>query len=88
MTVTREEIVSVLKVADVKVDFTKTNGEKRIMNCTLNPSKLPPQPIKESTDVDKPPRKQNLSNVCVFDIDKNAWRSFKIDNVNNFEVIS
>lgn len=66
---------------EVRITFTKTDGSERVMRCTLDPSMLPAQEIKET----KEPRRVNTSVLPVFDIDLNAWRSFKIRSVKEIE---
>jgi hypothetical protein len=61
------------------VEFTKINGEKRIMPCTLTSNLLPPSPIRENTE--KKERKVNTDTLRVFVTDINEWRSFRIDSV-------
>tara|TARA_Y100001936_G_scaffold252162_1_gene310778 strand:+ start:3734 stop:3967 length:234 start_codon:yes stop_codon:yes gene_type:complete len=73
-------LVKNLKNNVMKINFTKLNGETRIMNCTLHESVLP-----ESTG--KSERKENPDVLSVWDIDKNAWRSFRLDSVNEMKVI-
>ncbi len=58
-----------------RVVFTKVNGEKREMYCTKDPM------IIGETDTKTSNRKQNDDVFPVFDVDKNAWRSFRIDNL-------
>lgn len=48
------------------VTFTKTDGTQRTMRCMMEP---PTGPIK------------NPNVVPVMDLDKGAWRSFKVDKV-------
>lgn len=48
------------------VTFTKTDGTERKMRCMMEP---PTGPIK------------NPNVVPVMDLDKGAWRSFKVDSV-------
>ena len=61
------------------VEFTKVNGEKRIMPCTLTSNLLPPSPIREDTA--KKERKVNNDTLRVFATDISEWRSFRIENV-------
>lgn len=77
----REELKSRLREGVCKVTFTKANGEKRIMHCTLNESMLP------STEVDKEakhPTKENLDIIAAWDVEKNGWRSFRVDSLVSF----
>lgn len=63
----------------VEVVFTKVNGEKRVMKCTLQESYLPDQ--KGDTE-----RKKNENVLAVFDIDSNDWRSFRFDSVISYNI--
>lgn len=65
-----------LKSNIVEVEFTKINGEQRVMNCTLLESYLPP------TDSTKSKSQDN--SLAVWDIDKNGWRSFRYENITSF----
>jgi hypothetical protein len=78
----RDTIVDVLKSNVVMVSFTKANGEQRDMSCTLMPSKLPAIDLKE----DKKPRKENLDVIRVFDLEKQAWRSFRVDSIRTYRL--
>jgi len=42
--------------------------------------------MKEVKDVDeeKAPRKKNFDVIATFDLDKQAWRSFRLDSVQDF----
>lgn len=57
------------------VTFTKVDGTPRVMTCTLQADKLPPSPLTENV------RKDNASVLRVYDLDKQEWRSFRLDNV-------
>jgi cell envelope opacity-associated protein A len=70
----------VLQTNPVSVTFTKKDGTERVMNCTLEPSKLPvveQKPIAEG----KEPRKESTTSLRVFDLDKGEWRSFTVKSV-------
>ena len=65
---------------DLEITFTKVDGTERVMNCTLEPSKLPvveQKPIIEG----KEPRKESTTSLRVFDLDKSEWRSFTVKSV-------
>ena len=64
-----------LKTNVVEVIFTKVNGDKRVMTCTLQPSFLPEEVETEKT------RKQNDEVLSVWDTEVNGWRSFRFDSV-------
>lgn len=63
-----------LSYGEVTVNFTKKDGEVREMRCTLNEGMVPPYEKKTE-------RKVNEEICFVFDLDKNAWRSFRFDTV-------
>ncbi len=63
---------------DLVVTFTKNNGENRVMNCTLRPEVLP-----ENTSKTKRP--ENPDVLSVWDLDKNAWRSFRLDSISSVQ---
>lgn len=72
-----EWLTGLLYTNPVTVTFTKKDGTERVMNCTLEPSKLPVTVVNE----DKKPRKVSTTSMRVFDLDKNEWRSFTIRSV-------
>ena len=79
----RELYKQCLQKGVVEVEFTKVNGEHRVMPCTLNEQLIPPAPVKvlKEGEVPKPPRKENPEVIRVFCTDKQEWRSFRIDSV-------
>lgn len=83
---TYETLTSQLQSAVYEVTFNKVNGEKRVMPCTLVSDYLP------AADVDKisatEGKEVNKTVVRAFAIDKQAWRSFKVENVISTKVIN
>jgi hypothetical protein len=63
------------------VTFTKVNGEVRTMPCTLEASRLPPAPVKESS------RERKEDVMSVWCVDKQEWRSFKVMNVTEVKAL-
>ena len=57
------------------VRFIKVDGSERTMKCTLREDMIP--------EVHKPKhgKAQNDEVLAVFDLDKEAWRSFRLDSV-------
>ena len=74
----KQTIKDALYTGKTVVAFTKANGETREMICTLRPDLIPEQPVSEST---KAPRKENPNVQAVWDLEKQAWRSFRFDSV-------
>jgi hypothetical protein len=66
---------------ETTVVFTKLDGTQRTMRCTLNSNLLPTPVITEAASDTKPVRKQSDQVMVVYDLDKQAWRSFKIRSV-------
>ena len=64
-------LVEVLKTDTVKLVFNKLDGTKRVMKCTQRPE-ITNTPIKNGSN-------DNL--ITVWDLDKDAWRSFYLDKV-------
>jgi hypothetical protein len=75
----RQELTEILHAGVATVEFTKVNGERRVMPCTLKAELLPPagKPLTEG----KVERKENEQTLRVFCTDKQSWRSFRIDGV-------
>jgi hypothetical protein len=84
-----DKLENMLKNNIMLVTFTKNNGEDRLMRCTLQESYI----IKKAATDDNivvvtaTARKQSNSVIAVWDIDKNAWRSFRKDSVRLYEVM-
>jgi hypothetical protein len=62
----------------VNVTFTKKDGTERVMNCTINPSMVPE--TKNST------KKINESIMNVYDVELNAWKSFRWESIKQVRV--
>lgn len=73
---TKESIRSLLQQNVMKVAFTKTDGNIREMICTLQESFT--IPYEKKTDKQKP---ENSEILAVWDVEKHAWRSFRVDSV-------
>lgn len=73
----RDELVNALKNGVVEVNFTKVNGENRIMKSTLKSEYLPPQiDLEEAIS-----KKKNDEVLAVWDTEVAGWRSFRIDSI-------
>ena len=65
---------------NVKVTFTKLDGEERKMLCTLNEQVVPTY----SSNPEKH-RKAPSESIVVWDMEKAAWRSFRKDSITTWE---
>lgn len=83
----RDYIVEQLRVRVLEVDFTKRDGTKRTMKCTLRVDLLP-TPEKPVIDLTKPERevKENLDVVAAYDLESKGWRSFRLDSINSITI--
>ena len=75
----RNQFLGYLREGTVTVGFTKQNGEDRRMNCTLINIPTEKQPKGEA------PERKGTS-LAVFDVDKQDWRSFNLENVFELKV--
>lgn len=64
------------------VSFVKKDGDTRVMTCTTNPSMIPV--YEKKTDKT---RKPNGYVFSAFDLNKNAYRSFLLENVFDVKVL-
>lgn len=77
MKYSKQQLQDMLREGVCTVTFTKVkSNEVRVMPCTLN-SELIPQSVSEGVRTKKP----NDETLSVWCVDKNGWRSFRIENV-------
>lgn len=72
----REWLKSMLQMGPVDVTFTKSDGTTRVMKCTLQEGVVVPH--EKTTDRVK---ETNNEVLPVWDIEKSAWRSFRLDSI-------
>lgn len=83
---TKEELINLLETEVVKVTFTKLNGDKRVMPCTLIPSFLP-KATKEDPLTQKKVRNISDKVIAAWAIESEGFRSFRYDRVSDVEVM-
>jgi hypothetical protein len=76
----RDQIVELLQKSVVEVTFTKLNGDRRVMTCTLMPDRLPPAKAEDPLSLKKI-REINEAVISVWDVNAAGWRSFRLDRV-------
>lgn len=64
----------------VNVKFFKVNGELREMSCTLREDLIPADKQPKGTTTKKAP----TDTIAVFDTEKQEWRSFRYDSLEEF----
>ena len=74
----RNGILKKLREKVCTVKFTKADGEKRTMECTLNPEFIPEEFAPKSS------AQPNTEIVKAFDVRANGWRSFRLDRMDEF----
>ena len=82
----KSDIVSALQSNICDVKFIKVNGEERLMRCTLKEDMLP-EPVASDAEINRN-RAPNDSVQVVWDLDKKAWRSFRIDSVLEMQLVA
>ena len=75
----RNILLGALKNHECTVTFTKVNGETRVMPCTLKEDLVPKVEPKGT-------KKPNEAVVSVWCLDKQEWRSFRVDNVVDLQI--
>lgn len=73
--VDKEKIMSELIAGVTTIVFTKQNGERRVMKCTLNDAFLPEQEV--GTILIEEKKEKDLPYQVVWDMEADGWRSFK-----------
>ena len=82
----REDLEKLLEQNVLVVDFTKLNGDKRVMTCTLREDIKPPATKKDPMS-QKAVRKVSDAVVSVWDVNAKGWRSFRYERINAVDVV-
>jgi hypothetical protein len=75
---TRDEIKDLLKQNVATIVFTKLDGTRRTLKCTLRPD-LITRPEREGETTRK--KTENLDSLAVWDLENNNFRSFRIESL-------
>ena len=79
---TREQMISELQTSVCEVFFKKRDGAIREMICTLDANRAPALQIGRMTEASNTAsQKVSPTVIPVWDIEKMAWRSFRVDSV-------
>lgn len=80
----KEDLIKLLKEKVVTIKFKKKDESTRVMVCTLSKDYLPES--EEHIDgQEKKKKKENPNTLPVWDLEKLAWRSFRVDSVVEYE---
>ena len=81
----RAKLLEALQKGQVTVTFKKIDtGEIRVMPCTLNVDILKDNGISSTINYSS----NEMEAFPVWSLDKDAWRSFRLDTVESWEVIN
>ena len=83
---TKPDLKNLLEQNVVVVDFTKLNGDKRVMTCTLRED-MKPRATKTDTMSQKAVREISDAVVSVWDVNAKGWRSFRYDRINAVNIV-
>tara|TARA_B110000908_G_scaffold64756_1_gene78712 strand:+ start:321 stop:707 length:387 start_codon:yes stop_codon:yes gene_type:complete len=82
---TRIDLKNQLEQNVMVVDFTKLNGDKRVMTCTLRED-MKPVATKVDPMSTKKVREVSDAVVSVWDVNAEGWRSFRYDRINSVDI--
>jgi hypothetical protein len=91
----RDWVRRLLQQGPVEVQFVKSDGDLRVMKCTLSHTLIPESPVKAvlAGPVDgivpesrKPRKEPDVHSVRVYDLDIGEWRSFRFDRLRSVTV--
>ena len=77
--ITKDEIKNQLKNNIGTIKFNKKDDSVRVMKCTLSEELLPESDFTPGEHKSK--KASNPDSLAVWDLDKLAWRSFRVDSI-------
>ena len=83
---TKPDLKNLLEQNVLTVDFTKLDGDKRVMTCTLRED-MKPRATKDDAMSQKKVREVSDAVVSVWDVNAKGWRSFRYDRINSVNII-
>ena len=82
----KADLKNLLEQNVLTVDFTKLDGDKRVMTCTLRED-MKPRATKDDAMSQKKVREVSDAVVSVWDVNAKGWRSFRYDRINSVNII-
>lgn len=82
---TKEELVNLLRDHVILITFLKTDGTLRKIRCTLQNETVKQYFTESKSGRTRP---QSESNISVIDLENGGWRSFKVNSVQNVELVT
>ena len=83
---TKQDLKGLLEQNVLTVDFTKLNGDKRVMTCTLRED-MKPRATKDDAMSQKKVREVSDAVVSVWDVNAKGWRSFRYERINAVDIV-
>lgn len=85
----RDTLLEDLRNNIVEVTFTKVNGERRSMRCSLMSEYLPEVHKTNPAEQEKEKtfHRENPDVLAVWDVQNGGWRSFRIDSVEYVQIL-
>ena len=83
---TKQDLKNLLEQNVVVVDFTKLNGDRRVMTCTLRED-MKPRATKDDAMSQKKVREVSNAVVSVWDVNAKGWRSFRYERINAVDIV-
>ena len=82
----KQSLLEALRKGTVTVSFRKVNtDELRVMPCTLNTAVLEANGLTNKVELSE--SSADSEHFAVWALDKNAWRSFRLETVEGWEVL-
>ena len=83
---TKADLKKLLEQNVIVVDFTKLDGDKRVMTCTLRED-MKPRATKVDPMSQKKIREISDAVVSVWDVNAQGWSSFRYDRINSVDIV-
>lgn len=81
----KQKLLEALRNGAATVTFRKIGTDEiRVMPCTLNPTLLMANGVTSKVDLSE--SSADSEHFAVWALDKNAWRSFRLETVEGWEV--
>lgn len=77
----KQQLKEKLQSNEVGVTFTKRDGSERRMQCTLSAARIPREQLPQGTGDTSFTETVSREAIKVFDLEKQAWRSFRYDSL-------
>ena len=84
---TRADLQNILSQNVLTIDFTKLNGDKRVMTCTLREDMKPPAKKDDAMSQKKVRELNREELVSVWDVNAKGWRSFRYNRINSVDIV-